>query len=142
VIRHALAFACACAALGAGADPRTDYMLHCQGCHRADGGGAPGSVPDLRDTLGALLRAPGGRGFLVQVPGSRNAPLDDARLAAVLNWMVVAFSARTLPADFVPYAHDEVARLRAAHDVDVVRLRARLNDAISSSTSAGERTTP
>ena len=43
------------------ADPRVDYMLQCQGCHRADGSGSPGAVPDLRGSLARFLTVPGGR---------------------------------------------------------------------------------
>jgi hypothetical protein len=129
VIRGAWLVACAGLATGAGADAHTDYMLHCQGCHLADGRGAPDAVPDLRGSLGALLAVPGGRAFLVHVPGSRNSPLDDAGLAGVLNWMVRAFA--TTPVDpFEPYTAGEVARLRAEPPVDVAAQRSALYGAI------------
>ena len=59
---------------------RVDYMLNCQGCHLPDGDSA-GDVPRMKDFVGNFLKVPGGREFLVQVPGSANAALDDARLA-------------------------------------------------------------
>jgi hypothetical protein len=70
------------AAAGArGADPRVDYMLQCQGCHLADGSGAPGAVPDLRGSLGRFLGVPGGREYLVRVPGAAQSspPTSDSR---------------------------------------------------------------
>lgn len=112
------------------ADARTDYMLNCQGCHADDGRGSPGHVPDLRGELGLMLRVPGGREYLVQVPGSRNAAIDDAALAAVLNWMLPAFSAATLPNDFPPYSRGEIARLRQEELSDIAAERARLLEAI------------
>jgi hypothetical protein len=112
------------------ADPAIDYMLNCQGCHLADGKGLSGSVPDLRGTLGRLVTVPGGRDFLVQVPGSSNAPLDDAALAALINWMLPKFSADTVPTSFVPFTEDEVAALRRERLEDVSGRRAELIEAL------------
>lgn len=93
--------------------PRLDYVLHCMGCHLEDGSGAPGRIPTLAG-VGRFLRVPSGRAYLVRVPGSSHAPLDDAALAALLNWMLLRFDpdATTAPA-FRPYDADEVARHRA-----------------------------
>lgn len=101
-----------------GAIPRVtgaahDYSRNCQGCHLANGRGIPGLVPDLVDFVGYFAHLPEGRAFLVRVPGVAQAPLDDERLAAVLNWMLAAFSRTQLPADFRPFTADEVRRLRA-----------------------------
>ena len=49
---------------------RVDYMLNCQGCHLPDGDGA-GDVPRMKNFVGNFLKVPGGRAFLVQVPGFR-----------------------------------------------------------------------
>jgi hypothetical protein len=113
------------------ADARFDYMMSCQGCHRDDGRGHPGNVPDLRDELGRLLAEPGGRRYLVQVPGSRNAAMDDAALAAVLNWMAPEFSAATLPADFKPFTADEVRRFRNEPIGDIAADRSKLIEEIN-----------
>ncbi len=104
---------------------RIDYMLNCQGCHLPDGGGA-GDVPRMKDFVGNFLKVPGGRAFLVQVPGAANAPLDDARLAALLNWMLVEISRDQLPADFRPYSADEVGEYRTTRLRDVLQTRAQL----------------
>ena len=58
-------------------DPPLDYMLNCQGCHRADGAGTPGTVPALAGSVGRFLAVRGGREFLVQVPGVAQSILDD-----------------------------------------------------------------
>lgn len=65
-----------------------DYMIHCQGCHQADGSGTPGATPDLRTYGAALLRTIEGRQYFVRVPGSRNAPISDLQLARVLNHII------------------------------------------------------
>ncbi|MEX2206617.1 MAG: cytochrome C [Myxococcota bacterium] len=92
--------------------PETNYMLHCQGCHRPDGSGLPGAVPDLRGHVSVFLGSPAGRAFLVRVPGSANAPLSDRELAELLDWIVRRFDPAHLPADFAPYTAAEVASLR------------------------------
>jgi hypothetical protein len=77
-----------------------------------------------------MLGVPGGREYLVQVPGSRNAAIDDAALAAVLNWMLRRFSAATLPPHLAPYTAAEVHRLRNAPPTDTAATRVRLRSAI------------
>ncbi len=125
----AAAFALA-AVLAAGSasagSPRILYALHCQGCHLADGSGRAGEVPSLVGTLGRLASAPGGRAFLVQVPGSAQSPLTDAELASVLNWMVASFATAEDAAGFRPYDAVEVGRHRETPLVDVVATRAAL----------------
>jgi mono/diheme cytochrome c family protein len=113
-------------ASAAAADPHVDYMLQCQGCHLHDGGGTPGAVPPLAGSVGRFLAVPGGREFLVRVPGSSQSPLDDARLAAVLNWLLVRFDPQALPADFAPFSAEEVARIRRPPLTDVEGERRRL----------------
>lgn len=104
-----------------------DYMLNCQGCHLPDGSGMEArGVPSLRDHMGRFLSVEGGREFLIRVPGSAMSDLDDARLAAVVNWMLRTFSPDALPEDFDPYGAEEVAALRAAPLIDVTGERAKL----------------
>jgi hypothetical protein len=108
------------------AAPELDYLLHCQGCHRADGGETPGSVPPLADQVARFLRVPGGREYLVRVPGSSQSSLDDAALARLLNWIVQRFGPADAAAAAAPYTADEVARVRMPPLVDVERVRAEL----------------
>ena len=107
-------------------DPAVDYALNCQGCHRADGAGTPGSIPPLVGSVARFLAVSGGREYLVQVPGVAQAPLDDAALAAVLNWMLGHFDAAHVPADFTAYAPEEIGRLRTRPLTDVEAVRTRL----------------
>lgn len=115
-----------------GESPRVLYMLHCQGCHLADGAGKPGAVPALPGNLGRLALVPGGRAYLVQVPGSAHSPLGDAELASVLNWMVASFAAPADAAAFAPYDAEEVARHRAIALLDVAAARADLERRLGS----------
>ena len=111
--------------------PAVDYALNCQGCHRADGAETPGSVPALAGSVARFLAAPGGREYLVQVPGVSQAPLDDAALAALLNWMLERFDAAHLPRPFVSYGAEEVGRLRKAPLTDVEAVRRKLLEAVA-----------
>jgi mono/diheme cytochrome c family protein len=115
-----------CAAAAGAYTPEVEFALNCQGCHRADGTGTPGSVPALADSVARFLAVPGGREYLVQVPGVAQAPLDDTTLAAVVNWMLTRFDAQHVPKDFQPYSADEIAHLRKSPLVDVEKIRASL----------------
>ncbi|MGH0028835.1 MAG: c-type cytochrome [Myxococcota bacterium] len=86
-----------------------DYWLQCAACHGADGGGTPGVTPSLRE-VGPLLAAPGGRAYLARVPGVAQAPLSDARLARLLNW-VLEHQAGAPPRP--PYSAAEIGALRS-----------------------------
>ena len=107
-------------------DPKIAYWLHCAGCHLLDGTGAPPEVPSLIDEPGRLAGLPGGREYLIRIPGVAQAGLDDARLAEVLNYMLEAFSSSTMPAEFDPYTAAEVARHRGRVLVDPLRTRSEI----------------
>ena len=110
--------------------PSTNYVLHCQGCHGADGvGGTPGAVPPLADSVGWFLRVDGGREYLAQVPGAANAPITDRELAALLNYMIERFSLAEAGGRFEAYTADEVARVRHLRP-DIVARRTALVAAI------------
>lgn len=122
----ALAAAVAWVAPPAWADPHTDYVLHCQGCHLPDGRGAPGAVPALRGQMATFLSVPGGREYLVRVPGTAQAALSDERVAALLDWMLRTFDPEHVPADFTPYSAEEVGRARSRPLADAEAERRRL----------------
>jgi len=86
-----------------------DYVLNCSACHGLDGKGTPGVTPSLLD-LGRLLQIPGGRSYLARVPGVSQAPLPDARLARLLNWVLERYSGAP-PAPL--YTAAEIGELRA-----------------------------
>lgn len=83
-----------------------DYILNCSGCHRMDGSGSR-TVPSLV-AMAELAGKPGAREYWVRVPGAAQAPLSDARLAALMNWLVKRFTGKR-PA----YTAEEVGKLRS-----------------------------
>lgn len=103
---------------------RSLYYLYCAGCHGASGQGLYGAqVPDLRP-VGAFLGLPGGRQFLLRVPGVMGSGLDDAQVATVLNWMLHNLAEPVPVADAFTAA--EVAQARAQPLIDVMQERRRL----------------
>ena len=112
------------------ASPAVDYALQCQGCHLADGAGTAGSVPALAGSVARFVRVPGGREYVVRVPGAAQSTLDDAALAALMNWLLPHFDAAHLPADFAPYTAEEIGRARRQPLVDVDGTRRALLRAI------------
>lgn len=106
--------------------PSTQFAIHCQGCHGAAGEDVRGLVPPLAGSVGRFLAAPGGREFLVQVPGVAMTHLDDEDLAALLGWMLERFAADDRPPGFIPYSAAEVARLRRDPLIDVKGVRRKL----------------
>jgi len=117
---------------------QANYMLNCMGCHLADGSGAAGKVPSVRDSMVILSQSVAGRRYLVQVPGASQSPLSDLELAQVLSWMVRNLSAQAVPPDFMDFTAAEVAGYRRSPLVDVRDTRARLLQAAARSADAGD----
>ena len=127
LLSGALLAAGGAAAAGDEARARLQYLQHCSGCHLVDGSGSPTKgIPSMRGMLGRFLQVPGGREFIVQVPGVMNSALRDAEIANLMNWLVPAVSAETVPAGFQPYTAQEIARLRNSRPADIMAFRARL----------------
>jgi len=93
-------------------DPATIYMMECQGCHLADGGGGLNSIPALRNNVAKFPAVPSGREYLVQVPGVALSSLSDQDTTAVLNWMLTKFGPVEWTSRYAPYTVEEVATLR------------------------------
>lgn len=109
------------------AQARIDYMLKCQGCHHPDGSGNAVNTPPLKNEVARFLAVPGGREFLVRVPGVSTTDLDSARLTQLVNWTLYRFDRAHVPAGFRPYTQDEIARLRKAPlRLERATMRARL----------------
>ncbi len=106
------------------ADPTAehDYVLSCAGCHKLDGTGSA-TVPTLHGVDG-LLDRPGGRDYLLRVPGVAQAPLSDQRLAALLNWVLPRFGDGVRAPRFTAA---EVGAARTAPLVDPRQARASLD---------------
>jgi hypothetical protein len=91
-----------------------------------DASGSPGVVPRMNNFVANFLHVDGGREFIVQVPGTANAPINDQELADVLNWMLKNFSEKQIPEDFLPYTSEEVGKLRRQPLIDIHVTRAGL----------------
>lgn len=105
---------------------RQHWMLNCMGCHTATGGGIPGKVPPLANSLGYFTHLPAGREYVMRVPGASNSALSDEELADVLNWVLTTMNRDALPRGFKPYTAAEVASHRRPAFSDVATVRARL----------------
>ncbi|MCE2558836.1 MAG: hypothetical protein J4F98_09545 [Acidobacteria bacterium] len=125
-------------AVGAEADTyrlaHLDYMLHCQGCHMADGSGVEGTVPPLPGEVGKFISSPDWRDYLVQVPGASQALIDDEALARLMNWIVRRFDPENAK-DLKPYEAEEVGRLRRQPVTNPTEVRRRIIEDIQGSTS-------
>lgn len=105
--------------------PAQDYVLECRGCHGARGAGTPGKVPSLAQTA-RFLASERGRAYLVRVPGVAGSQLSDARIAALLDWMLRELASDPpAPDSFAGFTASEVARARARPLLDPLAERAR-----------------
>lgn len=102
---------------------QVNYLINCAGCHLPDGHGAPGTVPDLREYLGAFAQHPASRSFIARVPGAAGSPLNDRELAEVLNWILITMNGAQLRPGFRLYTETEVAGYRGDILIDVVPVR-------------------
>lgn len=105
---------------------KDDYQLHCMGCHGENGKGLVGKVPSFRADLGRLLSTPQGREFIQRVPGVSQSALPSDRLAAVLNWLVSAYTDPAISSNLPPFKADEIERLRHRPLLNVAAARAGL----------------
>ena len=114
----------ALAATTAQAGAEGDYVLRCSGCHRMDGAGsARGGVPDLRGSVSSFAQSEAGRRYLMHVPGVTTSGLDDADIAAVMNYVMDRWGAESHSDDVAAFTAAEVAALRAEPVDNVVRFR-------------------
>jgi cytochrome c553 len=95
------------------ANPQQDYVLYCMGCHGEQAEGVASKVPPLAGSLARYMRTPGGRNYVLRVPGAANSVLSDAALAAVLNWLAQTFDGDELSQSGAPpFSTAEVTALR------------------------------
>jgi mono/diheme cytochrome c family protein len=102
---------------------RTNYLLHCMGCHGETGAGLEGKVPSMRGTLAMLSRTPQGRYYVLRVPGVTQSTLSDADLADVLNWSLRTFSDSSSRDEVPQFTAAEIATARREPLTDVVASR-------------------
>jgi mono/diheme cytochrome c family protein len=119
----ALTLLVAATAVEAGERARSNYLLHCMGCHGETGHGLEGKVPSMHDTLAKLSNSPAGRYYVLRVPGVTQSTLSDADLAEVLNWSLREFS-NSKPVATVPeFTASEIAQARTQPLLDVAASR-------------------
>lgn len=87
------------------------YLLYCGGCHGIDGHSSDSAVPSLRGQVDAFLCLPAGREYIVRLPNVAFAPLSDAQLAALMNFVVAFGQTRESKGD-PPFTAAEVGVLR------------------------------
>ena len=103
-----------------------DFNLFCRGCHTERGEAVPGLVPPLKGNVALFLQTERGRAFVSQVPGVAFAPLNDERLAEVLNWVAESFSTSGVPNPNYRYTAAEVGSYRREPLTDVKAMRAQV----------------
>ena len=107
----------------AGPAPRANYVLRCAGCHGMEGlGTETGGIPGFPHSIATLAGDDTGRTYMLHVPGVVGASLDDAEIAAVLNYILERWGDAGAP----PFSAEEVTRRRAEPVADVVALRSQL----------------
>lgn len=89
-----------------------NWVMHCQGCHGADGKGSDGGAPSMEGIVSGFLHTKAGRGFLGRVPGVAFVNLPDHDIAELLNWLTQTFDRENIPKSFKPYSKEEVNALR------------------------------
>jgi len=87
------------------------YLLYCGGCHGINGHSSDAAVPSLKGQIDAFLCLPSGREYIVRLPNVAFAPLSDAQLAELMNFVVGLGKTREGKGD-PPYTAAEVGALR------------------------------
>ena len=112
------------AATVASDSPSTLYLLHCSGCHGADGmGERRADVPPLPPYVGNFLRDREGRLYVANVGGVVSSGLNATDTAVVLNWVMERFGGPSLPNGVAKFDAAEIRALREQRKADSVALR-------------------
>ena len=107
-------------------DGKAAYAANCAGCHQTEGQGVPGAFPPLKGnpvlvkdaTYPALVVLFGLQGQIEVNGAAYNGAmpplghLDDATVAALVNYLLQEFNEELLPKDFKPLDAATVAELR------------------------------
>jgi len=103
---------------------RGNYLLHCMGCHGENGEGLEGHVPNMRTDLPRLVTAPGGRAYVLRVPGVTQSTLEPEQLAEVLNYTIREFGGAAVARKIEPFTAAEVIAARAKPLLEITETRA------------------
>lgn len=111
---------------------KQNWILECQGCHRADASGKVGEIPDMNGQVSKMLLVSGGQEYLSRVNGIAEAPLSDDDLVDLMNWMLIEFDPDHIPETFSGFKAEDVGRLRRMPlDHTILDQRANLETAIA-----------
>jgi mono/diheme cytochrome c family protein len=114
------------------AEANYNYALHCTGCHTADGVSPElGRIPPLKGVVGHLVRTKQARVYFVNVPGIVNSGLDGKDTAALLNWVVKIYGAKSTPEKWTPFDAAEIEALRNQAPPDIMAYRKAVQDRLN-----------
>ena len=108
---------------------QSDYIENCGGCHGFDGDSAPADIPVLKGRVGYFMCTKEGREYLIRLPNVAHSRITDPQeLADLVNFVVFAIGADSVPKDAKPFAPAEVARLRrdAMTSISLIQERAKV----------------
>ena len=98
---------------------RSDYILHCSGCHTLNGRGTVrGGIPAFPDSIEHIAGLDNGRTYMVHVPGVVSNDMSDEQIADVLNYILDQWGGGGNH-----FSAEEVTRRRARDIGDVVAYR-------------------
>jgi len=103
---------------------RGNYLLHCMGCHGENGEGLEGHVPNMRTDLARLVTSPGGRAYVLRVPGVTQSTLEPEQLAEVLNYTIREFGGVAVARKIEPFTAAELIAARAKPLLEITETRA------------------
>lgn len=99
--------------------PRSNYVLHCSGCHGMKGlGTVEGGIPAFPGSVGHIVGTETGRTYVMHVPGVTGNSMSDAQIAEVMNYILDEWSEGG-----AHFTAEEVARRRSIPIGDVVAYR-------------------
>jgi len=102
---------------------QTQYIELCSGCHGVRGRSVPTAVPTLWGRVGYFLCDKNSRAYLGRLPNIALAPINDADLADLVNFVVFSLGNGSAPKGARPYTAEEIGKLRA-EPLSSVALRA------------------
>ena len=104
---------------------QTSYVAGCGGCHGIQGISRNDLIPDLKDRAGYWLCTAEGRKYMVKLPNVALAPLSDAELADLMNFVAFDLGGVSAPKTAARYTASEITQLRAESPIitDVLRSR-------------------
>lgn len=118
---------------------KQNWMLECQGCHKANGIGKGQEMPNMNGQVSKFLSVSGGKEYLSRVNGVADSPLSSEDLVDLMNWMLMEFDPQHIPSDFSGFKIDEVSRLRRTPlDHTILEQRKVLMKAIKAQSQASQ----